>query len=234
MENDNDNTSPSRTVSPAANNDNTATNIDNTATNSRIASTIANNDNTAATTSRTPSIAANNDNTATIIRTASGAYNKNACAACSYLRKKCTADCILAPYFPQSRRGQFANALRLFTVSKMISIIKNMDPRTRDDAMTAIRYQSDVRARDLVGGCYRYIQHLDSEIAQRQNELNEFRTLLEYYRRPFIQEMMPQPQQNHPGFQDEIPLMFQDDNKEQEGDENDDQKNVLELNKKMK
>ncbi|XP_057457354.1 LOB domain-containing protein 7-like [Lotus japonicus] len=240
----NDNTATtSRTLSTAANNDNTATtsrtastpaNNDNTATTSRTPSTPANNDNTA-TTSRTPSTAANNDNTTTTSRTAT---NARSCAACTHRRRKCSADCILAPYFPQDRRQQFANAHRLFGVATIIKIIQDLDPITRDDAMTAILYESDARARDPVGGCSRLIMILLSKIAQHQQELNVIRQQL-----ALRQMMMPQPQQNHPGFQEEgngddernIPDLNKEDENDDDDDDDDDddgEKHLPDLNEK--
>ncbi|XP_031263451.1 LOB domain-containing protein 22 [Pistacia vera] len=91
-----------------------------------------------------------------------------ACAACKYQRRKCAPDCILAPYFPHDRQRQFLNAHKLFGVSNITKIIKNLEPPEKDEAMRTIIFQSDVRASDPVGGCYRIIREL-----QRQIELNK-------------------------------------------------------------
>jgi hypothetical protein len=34
------------------------------------------------------------------------------CAACRYLRRKCTEECIFAPYFPQSEKENFVSVHR--------------------------------------------------------------------------------------------------------------------------
>jgi hypothetical protein len=103
--------------------------------------------------------------------------NKNnnttqACAACKYQRRKCAPDCILAPYFPHDRQRQFLNAHKLFGVSNINKIIKNLDPPLKDQAMRTIIFQSDMRANDPVGGCYKYIQDLQAQIEYCKIELD--------------------------------------------------------------
>ncbi|XP_022715160.1 LOB domain-containing protein 22 [Durio zibethinus] len=95
-----------------------------------------------------------------------------ACAACKYQRRKCTPDCILAPYFPHDRQRQFQNAHKLFGVSNINKIIKNLNPPEKDIAMRTIVFQSDARASDPVGGCYRIIQELQRQIEYSQAELD--------------------------------------------------------------
>lgn len=94
-----------------------------------------------------------------------------ACAACRYQRRKCTPDCLLAPYFPHNRQRQFQNAHKLFGVSNITKIIRHLDRPQKDEAMRSIIYQSDVRAQDPVGGCYRIICELERQIALSHAEL---------------------------------------------------------------
>jgi hypothetical protein len=103
--------------------------------------------------------------------------NKNnnttqACAACKYQRRKCAPDCILAPYFPHDRQRQFLNAHKLFGVSNINKIIKYLDPPLKDQAMRTIIFESDMRANDPVGGCYKYIQDLQAQIEYCKTELD--------------------------------------------------------------
>ncbi|KAK9281891.1 hypothetical protein L1049_004798 [Liquidambar formosana] len=95
-----------------------------------------------------------------------------ACAACKYQRRKCAADCILAPYFPHDRQRQFLNAHKLFGVCNIIKIIRNLEPHEKDEAMRTIIIQSDVRANDPVGGCYRIIRELQRQIEFSKAELD--------------------------------------------------------------
>ncbi|KAL0424991.1 UNVERIFIED_CONTAM: LOB domain-containing protein 22 [Sesamum radiatum] len=113
------------------------------------------------TTTYTPSKNNNNNNSNTSINTIphhrSHASTTQACAACKYQRRKCASDCILAPYFPHARQRQFLNAHRLFGVSNIVTF----DPPAKDHAMRTIIFQSEARATDPVGGCYRIIRDLD-------------------------------------------------------------------------
>ncbi|GFP85692.1 LOB domain-containing protein 22 [Phtheirospermum japonicum] len=95
-----------------------------------------------------------------------------ACAACKYQRRKCAADCILAPYFPHDRQHQFLNAHRLFGVSNIVKIVRHLDPAAKDHAMRTIIFQSDARAADPVGGCHRIIRELEHQISLAKAELD--------------------------------------------------------------
>ncbi|KAL8458560.1 hypothetical protein ACS0TY_035345 [Phlomoides rotata] len=94
-----------------------------------------------------------------------------ACAACKYQRRKCASDCILAPYFPHDRQPQFLNAHRLFGVSNIVKIVGNLKQPEKDHAMRTIIFQSDARAADPIGGCYRIIRDLEQRITLAKAEL---------------------------------------------------------------
>ncbi|KAA8540285.1 hypothetical protein F0562_024152 [Nyssa sinensis] len=110
------------------------------------------------------------------------ANGTQACAACKYQRRKCAADCILAPYFPHDRQRQFLNAHKLFGVSNITKIIRNLDQPKKDAAMRTIIFQSDVRASDPVGGCYRIICELQRQIEYSVAELNIVLRQLDLYK----------------------------------------------------
>ncbi|KAM7471828.1 hypothetical protein LguiA_010011 [Lonicera macranthoides] len=101
-----------------------------------------------------------------------GTTTTQACAACKYQRRKCTPDCILAPYFPHDRHRQFLNAHKLFGVSNITKIIRDLDQPDKDEAMRTIIFQADVRAADPVGGCCRIICELQRQIEFHQAELD--------------------------------------------------------------
>ncbi|XVE51935.1 hypothetical protein DITRI_Ditri02bG0080200 [Diplodiscus trichospermus] len=118
-----------------------------------------------------------------------------ACAACKYQRKKCAPDCILAPYFPPDRQRQFQNAHKLFGVSNIIKIIKNLSPPQKEIAMRTIVYQSDARASDPVWGCCRIIQELQRQIEYSQAELDLVFHQLAICRAQAAQQQQQQQQQ---------------------------------------
>ncbi|CAO2210859.1 unnamed protein product [Urochloa humidicola] len=102
---------------------------------------------------------------------AAGGTNQ-ACAACKYQRRKCNPDCPLAPYFPADQQRRFLNAHRLFGVSNILKTLKRLRPELCADAMSTLIYQSDMRATDPVGGCYRLILSLEAQLEVETAELS--------------------------------------------------------------
>ncbi|KAI3512532.1 hypothetical protein L1887_19848 [Cichorium endivia] len=120
--------------------------------------------------SNSSTITTTRSNSSTVTTTRSNSTTQ-ACAACRYQRRKCAPDCILAPYFPHDRQRQFQNAHKLFGVSNITKLIRDLDPPQKDEAMRTIIYQSDVRAQDPVEGCYRIIRELHRQIEYSRAEL---------------------------------------------------------------
>lgn len=104
-------------------------------------------------------------------RGGSNGSGTQACAACKYQRRKCTPDCVLAPYFPPEKQHEFRNAHKLFGVSNINKIISNINPDQKADAMSSIIFEANMRANDPVGGCYRIIHNLEREKQRRIAEL---------------------------------------------------------------
>ncbi|KAK1298551.1 LOB domain-containing protein 27 [Acorus calamus] len=104
--------------------------------------------------------------------------NNQSCAACKFQRRKCTADCPLAPYFPAENQRDFNHAHRLFGVANVLKITKNLDPIQRADAMRSIIYESTVHAMDPVFGCRGVTAHLQSQIARGIAQINNARQQL--------------------------------------------------------
>ncbi|KAL5755694.1 hypothetical protein ACOSQ2_020440 [Xanthoceras sorbifolium] len=136
-----------------------------------------------------------------------------ACAACKYQRRKCAPDCILAPYFPHDRQRQFLNAHKLFGVSNITKIIKYLEPPEKDEAMKTIIFQSDVRANDPVGGCYRIIRDLQRQIEFTKAELELVLHQLAIYRTAQQQQQQQthlQQQQQIQDSDDSVVLSYND------------------------
>ncbi|TVU06161.1 hypothetical protein EJB05_49360, partial [Eragrostis curvula] len=94
-----------------------------------------------------------------------------ACAACKYQRRKCNADCPLAPYFPADQQRRFLQAHRLFGVSNILKTLRRIRPDLCADAMATLIYQAEVRAQDPVGGCYRIVLALERQLDALRAEL---------------------------------------------------------------
>ncbi|QCE09058.1 LOB domain-containing protein 22-like [Vigna unguiculata] len=126
--------------------------------------------------------------------TSSSRSTTQACAACKYQRRKCGPTCILAPFFPHYRQKQFLHAHRLFGVGKIINMIKPLDPVNRNSAINTIIYESDMRARNPVGGCLSFILHLQSLIVSAESELQFLLQHLAFFRAQLLHSTAtPQP-----------------------------------------
>lgn len=94
-----------------------------------------------------------------------------ACAACKYQRRKCAADCPLAPYFPPDQPKRFLNVHRLFGVSSILRILRQVDPDKREDTIKSIVYEADTREKDPVHGCLGIIHLLQNQVNKLKGEL---------------------------------------------------------------
>ncbi|CAK9158401.1 unnamed protein product [Ilex paraguariensis] len=101
-----------------------------------------------------------------------GTTSSQACAACKYQRRKCAPNCPLAPYFPPDHQKQFLNAHKLFGVSNIMKVLRNLAPFEKEIAMKTMILQANIRANDPVGGCYRMISQLQRQIAHHKRELD--------------------------------------------------------------
>eukprot|EP00249_Psilotum_nudum_P031832 c46652_g1_i1 orf=154-438(+) len=83
-----------------------------------------------------------------------------ACAACKYQRRKCTPECPLAPYFPADQPKQFMNVHRLFGVSNVLRLLRQIDPSKKSDAVKSIVYEAAAWEKNPVHGCLGIISML--------------------------------------------------------------------------
>ncbi|KAL3526480.1 hypothetical protein ACH5RR_011136 [Cinchona calisaya] len=110
-----------------------------------------------------------------------------ACAACKYQRRKCSSECILAPYFPANQHKAFQNAHRLFGVSNIMKILKQLNTsEQKEEAMKSIKYESDMRERYPVYGCAGIICQLRQQLRLAIEELHYVYSQLSPYREHFL------------------------------------------------
>ncbi len=93
------------------------------------------------------------------------------CAACKFLRRKCTTECVFAPYFPPDQPHKFANVHKIFGASNITKLLNELPPHKREDAVNSLAYEADARVKDPVYGCVGAISLLQRQVAQLQNEL---------------------------------------------------------------
>nr|AZL19381.1 transcription factor LOB2 [Diospyros kaki] len=118
------------------------------------------------------------------------------CAACKLLRRKCTQECVLAPYFPPDEPQKFANVHKVFGASNVGKILNELKASDREDAVNSLAYEANARIEDPVYGCVGLISILQHRLRQVHNDLYAAKKELANYVGPSA--MLPIFQQ--PGF----------------------------------
>ncbi|WOG91772.1 hypothetical protein DCAR_0311023 [Daucus carota subsp. sativus] len=77
-----------------------------------------------------------------------------ACASCRHQRKKCTENCILAPYFPLNKNKEFQAVHKLFGVSNVTKILSGLDVRDRKRAVDSLVWEATCRQNDPILGSF--------------------------------------------------------------------------------
>ncbi|KAK6924084.1 Lateral organ boundaries, LOB [Dillenia turbinata] len=118
------------------------------------------------------------------------------CAACKFLRRKCTQECVFAPYFPPDEPQKFAYVHKVFGASNVAKLLNELNAAQRKDAVDSLAYEAEARLRDPVYGCVGYISILKQRLQQVQNDLDIAKKELATYIGPAA--MLPILQ--HPGY----------------------------------
>ncbi|KAG8379105.1 hypothetical protein BUALT_Bualt07G0053500 [Buddleja alternifolia] len=118
-----------------------------------------------------------------------------ACAACKYQRRRCTPECLLAPFFPADQPKMFQNVHRLFGVKHIQNLLKELDPDQKAMAMKSIKFHAAMRDKYPVYGCLVEIQQLSYQIQVAEEELQAVLQQLAYYRQ---QQQQQQQQEMSP------------------------------------
>ncbi|KAG8366844.1 hypothetical protein BUALT_Bualt16G0010100 [Buddleja alternifolia] len=125
-----------------------------------------------------------------------------ACAACKYQRRRCTATCPLAPYFPANQPKMFQNVHRLFGVSSITKTLKSLKNKDqRDDAMKSIIYEAEMRERFPVYGCSVIICQLRLQLQYAIEEFKYVHSQLAVHR-----EQLKKPQEQPWEIGNEMPI----------------------------
>ncbi|KAK8694755.1 hypothetical protein V6N13_072300 [Hibiscus sabdariffa] len=111
------------------------------------------------------------------------------CAACKFLRRKCTQECVFAPYFPPDNPQKFANVHKVFGASNVAKLLNELSASQREDAVNSLAYEAEARLRDPVYGCVGLISILQHKLKQMQHDLTNAKKELATYIGP--QAMLP-------------------------------------------
>ncbi|CAL5401166.1 unnamed protein product [Camellia sinensis] len=95
------------------------------------------------------------------------------CGACKFLRRKCMAGCIFAPYFDSEQgAAHFAAVHKVFGASNVSKLLHHVPAHKRLDAVVTICYEAQARLRDPVYGCVAHIFALQQQKVNLQAELS--------------------------------------------------------------
>ncbi|KAD3338357.1 hypothetical protein R6Q59_026994 [Mikania micrantha] len=101
------------------------------------------------------------------------------CGACKFLRRKCTSDCIFAPYFCSDEgSARFAVIHKVFGASNVSKLLHHVAEADRYEAVATIDYEAQARIKDPVYGCVAHIFSLQQQVACLQAQLMQARANL--------------------------------------------------------
>ncbi|CAL5000892.1 unnamed protein product [Urochloa decumbens] len=93
------------------------------------------------------------------------------CAACKSQRRRCSGDCVLAPYFPASDPQRYACVQRIFGASNVARMLQSLPIQKRGKAADTMAVEAQRRVQDPVYGCAGIVGRLQGEIRAVQGEL---------------------------------------------------------------
>ncbi|ESW28000.1 hypothetical protein PHAVU_003G250700 [Phaseolus vulgaris] len=107
------------------------------------------------------------------------------CGACKYQRRRCRADCLMAPYFPAESIQRFAYIHHVFGGGNVSNILKSTKLELRKWTARALTYQAEARVRDPVHGCV-------GVICEQEESLRILKEKLEKAKREVAQNVGPE------------------------------------------
>ncbi|KAF5761826.1 putative transcription factor AS2-LOB family [Helianthus annuus] len=87
-----------------------------------------------------------------------------ACAACRHQRKKCTKKCVLAPFFPVEKTQDFQAVHRVFGVSNVTKLLKDLSTEDGKKAVDSLIWEANCRIKDPVLGSLGEFQRVCEEL----------------------------------------------------------------------
>lgn len=94
-----------------------------------------------------------------------GGGRSGPCGACKYLRRKCPALCVFAPYFePKHGTTHFSVVHKVFGAANVAKLLAGVPESRRREAMATICYEAQARVVDPVHGCVSHILALQQQV----------------------------------------------------------------------
>ncbi|CAI9772986.1 unnamed protein product [Fraxinus pennsylvanica] len=96
----------------------------------------------------------------------------SSCGACKFLRRRCTSECIFAPYFSYDHAASHFSAVhKVFGASNVSKLLLHLPVQNRSDAAITLSYEALARMQDPIYGCVAYILALQKLVANLEEEI---------------------------------------------------------------
>ncbi|KAG8380740.1 hypothetical protein BUALT_Bualt06G0047500 [Buddleja alternifolia] len=106
----------------------------------------------------------------------------SSCGACKFLRRRCTSECIFAPYFCYEQAAtHFAAVHKVFGASNVSKLLLHLPVHGRSDAAITIAYEALARMHDPVYGCVAHIFALQQQVASLEEEIESIGNQMAYH-----------------------------------------------------
>lgn len=96
----------------------------------------------------------------------------SSCGACKFLRRRCTRECVFAPYFSYEQAAtHFAAVHKVFGASNVSKLLMHLPIQWRSEAALTISYEALARVQDPIYGCVAQIFALQQQVATLKDEI---------------------------------------------------------------
>ncbi|KAF3337968.1 LOB domain-containing protein 24 [Carex littledalei] len=115
------------------------------------------------------------------------------CAGCKHLRRRCTEDCILAPYFPANNPERFECIHKIFGAGNVARMLKMLPVDKRAQAANSLSTEAYWRVKEPVYGSTGVVIRIQQEISVIQCELAKTLAQISMYEAHNAPEQQPLP-----------------------------------------
>lgn len=89
----------------------------------------------------------------------------SSCGACKFLRRRCTRECVFAPYFCYEQAASHFEAVhRVFGASNVSKLLLHVPVQSRGEAAITISYEALARKQNPKYGCVAHIFALQQQV----------------------------------------------------------------------
>ncbi|CAI0443774.1 unnamed protein product [Linum tenue] len=94
--------------------------------------------------------------------------SSSSCAACKFLKRRCTSSRIFAPHFRFDEPKKFARVHKVFGASNVSKILIEVPEEQREDTVNTLAYEAEAMLRNPVYGCIGAIAMLQKRMVELQ------------------------------------------------------------------